>query len=92
VSYNVEFILDWVVRMNEKWGHTVHGDAGEYYDWGQALCHEIYGKKWGKHPAFLEVNDSRDIPTVAVETAKRLESAEQLPEWIVCCTGKAALP
>lgn len=69
VKPETAFIAEWIGRMNRKHGGTVN----YRYDWGQALCVEMYGKNNDDWP---------DDPVVAdVEAAKRWE-ADEFPEWI----------
>lgn len=42
------WVLDWIGRMNQKYGAVVYEKGNGWWDWGQALCRECYGKDWIK--------------------------------------------
>ena len=43
----IDVTIAWIERMTKKLGATVYEkDRGMWWDWGQALCRECYGKEW----------------------------------------------
>ncbi|MFA5313251.1 MAG: hypothetical protein WC375_08070 [Methanomassiliicoccales archaeon] len=76
---NVVFVLNWVNRMSQLYGDTVHDKEGVAYDWGQALCRECYGVEWDK---FMMENNIRMPGSDEVAKAKSWEAGE-IPDWVV---------
>ena len=71
-------IFEWVKRMSEKHGPTIHSTNGEEYDWGQALCREQFGANWQQY--MVEHN-------ISMPTRKDLERAIEweegnVPDWV----------
>lgn len=54
----------------------------KHWDVGQAICRELYGPKWAKHPRFLADHDCLDVPLAAVEAAERW-CAGEIPSWVL---------
>jgi len=46
MNSNVNYVLDWTLRMATKYGGIVRDTEGKIYDWGQALARECYGPNW----------------------------------------------
>ena len=80
------YLIDWTSRMTKKYGATVKDKCGEKWDWGQAMCRELYGEDWSNSVDFLATNDippEDPPPQEMVELCKRWESGEYSPEWWV---------
>ena len=78
---NTQFVIDWTNRMAWKFGGTVYEvDGGKSWDWGQALCREVYGKGWSNDPQFLADDELPDVPDWFVEAAQKWEAGEW-PAW-----------
>ena len=45
---NADWVIKWIGRMARKYGATVWDKDGRWWDWGQALCREQYGREWMK--------------------------------------------
>jgi len=70
----IDWMLEWIKRMTEKYGATVYAKDGSALDWGQALHRECYGKDWQHR--------TPSTPTWrAIECAKAWESGK-LPDWL----------
>lgn len=67
------WISDWFKRMCDRHGDLVADvETGHVWDWGQALCREMYGP---------DPRDWPEVPTQAdVDRARRWEQGEW-PEW-----------
>lgn len=74
----VYWVLDWISRMAQKHGGTVHEKGGKNWDWGQALCRECYGSDWNK------VIDEQNITTPSWEDIARAKKWEdgETPPWV----------
>ena len=71
---SVDWVIDWIERMMERYGPFVWGKDGRWYDWGQALARERYGENW--------METVPDAPSWEdVERAKRWEAGE-FPDWV----------
>ena len=75
-----EDVIDWVVRMGRKFGGTVWERGGKDWDWGQALCRDVYGPDWSKSAAF-KADDGLSVPPPALVEAARRWEAGQWPTW-----------
>ena len=72
---NVEYIIDWIGRMTKKHGSVVYErDRHQWWDWGQALCREQYGKEWNKLNLVDVTNDD-------ILRAQTWENGE-IPDWV----------
>jgi len=71
-------IFEWVKRMTEKFGPTVHSKSGERFDWGQALCREQFGINWMQDMQTMNIY----MPTKKdLDRAIEWENGD-VPEWI----------
>ena len=44
---NADFVIRWITRMTRRHGRVVYEKGRHnWWDWGQALCREQYGKDW----------------------------------------------
>ena len=68
------FVVDWCYRMAVQYGGTVYDKDGKWYDWGQALMREQYGKEWYKLNLIDPTHDD-------VERAKEWELGK-IPSWV----------
>jgi len=79
-SSGVKWIMRWIERMSAAYGGVVYiaegyGEPGESwvgYDWGQALCREMYGPRYADWPDEPE--------TLDIERAQQWEAGDW-PEW-----------
>ena len=70
----VRWVLDWIGRMATKYGGIVYEKDGGWWDWGQSLCRECYGKDWSKIvPETPTWND--------IGTANMWEQGK-IPNWV----------
>lgn len=71
-SYYVEWVIDWIDAMTREFGPMVYGH-GRSWDWGQALCVELYGL------------DSATWPNApdreAIDRAIAWQEGEDWPRW-----------
>jgi hypothetical protein len=77
-------IVDWTGRMSAKYGGTVHDKNGQWWDWGQALCRDVYGADWMNDPDFQRVNEippEEPAPPEALDAMRRWE-AGTVPGWV----------
>ena len=57
ITKNSAAVIEWIDRMQRRFGYWVHGRGGRW-DWGQALCVEMYGtdhRTWPDSPADADV-------------------------------------
>ena len=72
----INWVIDWITRMARKYGGVVYEKDGNRWDWGQALCREVYGKNW-------ESLVPESPPLEDIEIAKGWESGQiPVPEWV----------
>ena len=79
------FIVDWTSRMSQKYGGTVYEkNSSKTWDWGQALCREMYGIDWGNNPKWEEESRRETDQPCNPETLARAKSWEagEIPEWV----------
>jgi len=72
----VDWVINWIFRMTQKYGATVLDKNGKTWDWGQALCRECYGEDWNDNPNLPDTPSWEDV-----SKAKRCE--EKLWDWIL---------
>jgi len=75
---NVRDIMEWVNRMTQKHGVCLYDELGTKYNWGTALCKELYGDNWQE---YMKKNGIACPNADAVAMAEVWESGE-LPSWI----------
>ena len=75
---NVRFIMEWVNRMTKQHGVALYDEEGTEYNWGTALCRELYGKDWQD---YMYKNDITCPDADAVSKAEIWENGD-LPDWI----------
>jgi len=80
---NTTFVINWITRMGGKYGGTVYDTKGGLWDWGQALCRQVWGHEWSKSDAWKEADSGDDVPAEIVEAAKAWEAGEW-PAWALC--------
>ena len=71
--------------MAQKYGGTVYEkDSSKTWDWGQALCRELYGSDWMNNPDYKEENVREDSEPCNPETLAKAKSWEagEIPEWV----------
>ena len=74
-------LVKWGHRIGKRYDGVIYDNVTErYWDWGQALCRELYGVDWMTHPEFLAADNEMYPPTEAVERALSWE-AGNWPEW-----------
>jgi len=71
-------ILEWAQRMTEEYGSIIVAKDNQKYDWGQALCREMFGVNWNSY--MVEKN-------ILIPTQKDLDRALEwekgdIPEWV----------
>ena len=79
-------VCDWISRMAHKYNGIVYEKeteekVGKQWDWGQALCREIYGPGWNDDPQFKEDGENGAPFMEHVIVAIRWENGEW-PEWV----------
>lgn len=76
-------ITSWVSRMqagNSGWVYD--NETGKRWDWGQALCREMYGPDWNDDEGYKE-EGCQDMPNQStINRAERWESGDW-PDWAV---------
>lgn len=80
-----QYIIDWTMRMANKYGGIVRDKEGFTWDWGQALMREMYGTEWMVHPAFNFENEKNANEPLNQEVVNRAIKWEQgdFPDWWV---------
>ena len=79
-----EWLINWTGRMAQKYGGTVWEKSGKWWDWGQAICREMYGLHWNESEGFKIVSNQDDSAPVPLEVIKRAEEWEkgEWPNWV----------
>jgi len=49
---NVDTVISGIDTLSLSHGGTVHDHEGGDWDWGQAVCRELYGHDWMSSPKF----------------------------------------
>jgi len=79
------YLIEWVSRMSRAHGGTVHDINGKSWDWGQALCRDLYGEDWMKEAEFnaiCEIDPHDPAPDYVVDRAREWEHGD-MPAWVV---------
>jgi len=73
-----DILIGLIDKLQKKYGQPLSGEN----DWGQAVCREIYGKKWGSHPDFIKACEDENgmVPAESVVLA-RMWLAVSPPDW-----------
>ena len=81
------WLIAWIQRMSKRFtpstGAVVDLETGKRWDWGQAICRDVYGPDWATSPAFKEDDmPSQDgpCPNAVLDAARRWEAGEW-PAW-----------
>ena len=76
-----EYVVEWTSRMARRYGGIVYDDeTGRQWDWGQALCREVYGPDWMNSPEFKKMDEAGGPFAADVKAAEAWE-AGAWPEW-----------
>ena len=79
LALTTRIVIDWIDRMATRYGGIVYDlELGRSWDWGQALCRQVYGPDWMHNSEYLANGD--DPSYEAVEAAREWE-AGSWPEW-----------
>ncbi len=75
-------IINWCSRMAQRWGGIVYDDdlPTDRWDWGQALCREMYGEDWMKAADYASDSALENAPTNVIQRAEQWENGDW-PEW-----------
>jgi len=75
------WVIGWIDRMAAKYGGVLHDrETGRQWDWGQALCRQMYGPDWYNQADWAAADDAPDVPAEAISAAKAWESGGW-PAW-----------
>ena len=79
-----QYLIDWTVDMARRYGGTVWDRSGKQWDWGQAICREMYGADWMKDAEFRTLNDTPDTEPVPDDVLKRARDWQfgEWPSWV----------
>lgn len=80
-----QYLIGWTSRMGNKYGGTVYdSETGKTWDWGQAICREMYGPDWMKSEHFHrdeEIPPDEPAPRNNVKRCKEWEAGDW-PDWV----------
>jgi len=77
------WLVDWIKRMADSFGGSVYDtETGKTWDWGQAICREVYGPNWMHEADYLavDIEDTDSVPDDIVSAALAWERGNW-PEW-----------
>ena len=69
--------------MSSKHGGIVYDNDGNAFDWGQALCRQVYGHDWSNDPNYIRDNNlpiDKPAPIYLLEAASNWQKNGK-PEW-----------
>ncbi len=69
-------VVSFIEIMTARYGFTVIETNGNHYDWGQALCRDIYGPDWNNNP------NIPDEPPIEVYAVMKKWLQEDFPSWM----------
>lgn len=76
-----EWLANWTRRMANKFGGSVFDiETGKAWDWGQAICREVYGPEWANSEQFQIADESGIVPEEITHAALAWEN-DNWPEW-----------
>lgn len=79
-------ISHWTGLMAKLHGGTVHDtQKHKIWDWGQALCRELYGFDWMNSEEFKRVNDipsEEPAPANIIQAARKWQERDGWPKWV----------
>jgi hypothetical protein len=82
MTYYWNDLNEWGRRMAKTNDGIVYDNVlDRNWDWGQALCRELYGTDWQTHPEFLAADEALYPPKEAIERALAWENGEW-PDWV----------
>jgi hypothetical protein len=79
-----QYLIDWISRMANKYDGIVYDHNGKRWDWGQAICREMYGEDWMHHEEFERIDnleDTKPVPDEVIGRAIEWENGKW-PEWV----------
>ena len=68
--------------MATKHGGTVVDKSGQQWDWGQALCRQLYGTDWMNDEEFHRSGDLDVAPQYVLDECERWAAADSHPNWV----------
>ena len=81
------WLIDWLRRMSKRFtpvtGAVVDLETGKRWDWGQAICRDVYGADWCDSPEFKAADQpgpGDPCPDALLDAARRWEAGEW-PTW-----------
>ena len=78
---NTKKVINLLTELSKKYGGIVYDKRGKVWDWGQALCREIYGYDWMHSEQFQEDDKLPDVPLILVTVAENILK-KGLPKWV----------
>lgn len=77
------YVEKWAVAMKKKHGGRVW-EGGEWMDWGQALCRELYGPEWttsGQLKILNSMSKSEPLPKDIIALCNKWQEGWK-PDWV----------
>jgi len=81
-------MFKWIDNMNEKFGPEVTSVEGKTFDWGQALCREIFGPNWMSEMASQKILAPRREDLETAYSMELLLDEGKPPKWMKETSGK----